>query len=1081
MLTDNDFKDFIISVQVESDNNGGYKFAPVNAENCHQKILAADPWVNNFIVAPGQNHQKTVDNLTITITEVPNFGELLKFIRRRGIAGEKFREEAKTQFEAHFEGGKYPEPVLTALRTKLPIMGSAPWQQILLDAQRDNQRRHSVFEYLMKPPLPQRQPIRLVLFGDPGIGKSDLLRYVASECARNFAYVPFYIDLSACKDKDKDINKYIEIQAKKIDNNADVDSLLDRGDFLLLFDSLDSVGWNAPLFKSIELFCKRKNKCQIIFSCDSQKGNEYLGLTGNYQLSIINGLPLHVRQQIISDLEEGQAALFNFLKRDVGIARLFANPAFFKSLKESIQKCNNPETLVKKWDQLTALFEQALDGHEPECTSDALKSDLIALANEKLKRVFKDITCLKLPNKKNDKVRAVLIGNKILIRTSGGSGYRFSTPSFLAYFATKSLLEPKHKKALDTFLNSPGEDLALEITVPDNKTGNPEDTFGQNTIPESGHRKALENFLDQLSRLADDASSREIFSFLYVNGKIKEDLIISLLDPEKDDVFLHRSTLAIKCLQQDDSILGHLKDKFEVAAKKLIALWNTSDQDFQIEADYLSEAIINLKSLKPGLVERGFESNLIDLSEWYGEYIGEVGLSKIQTKETLETITSSTEDILKLQESLKKIYVFDLSLDPNQQSSILNFLSNTDLELESLDVLLKTKLDDEVKKEAIKRLEKQLKYPDSDNIRQKTESRIREEFEKVCKVITRLGFEQAGAEDIISNLFTFDNADSIVNRSWLGIELAQYYNLMEFQPECRETILSGLGELHKNKNYRAFIKGAATELFKNTIDTKDNPKDNQRPGPYNNAYKVRQELALYIWSDLSEKSQEVLPPEFNLRLTQSSVVVENLLIELSTRHNYNIGKDLIERIKLVLLGAPEIDEISRKLLLVYTYGDSMVGERILQIIREGLGDSAKGKIKKKLQKQLNKPFGDDEREVTAKYLELYTVINDTKKQEDLKDTIEKMLALINDGKVSDEVLRKVKNITLLLEKNANLQPAQMEELVNKIVNIESTEKVINSFTHQLDKSGFRFRIYQENGTNKISAKYNDFKKITLNA
>jgi hypothetical protein len=218
-------------------------------------------------------------------------------------------------------------------------------------------------------------------------------------------------------------------------------------------------------------------------------------------------------------------------------------------------------------------------------------------------------------------------------------------------------------------------------------------------------------------------------------------------------------------------------------------------------------------------------------------------------------------------------------------------------------------------------------------------------------------------------------------------------------------------------------------------------------------------------------------------LTQSSVVVENLLIELSTRHNYKIGKDLIERIKLVLLGATEedIDEISRKLLLVYTYGDSMVGERILQIIREGLGDSAKGKIIKKLQKQLNKPFGDDEREVTAKYLELYTVINDTKKQEDLKDTIEKMLALINDGKVSDEVLRKVKNITLLLEKNANLQPAQMEELVNNIVNIESTEKVINSFTHQLDKSGFRFRIYQENGANKISAKYNDFKKITLNA
>lgn len=1073
MLTDNDLKDFIISVQFESNNNGGYEFAPVKADNCHQKILAADPWVNNFIVAPKQSHKKV--NVGINITEVSSFQELLDFIRSRSITSNELREEAKRQFEAHFTG-KYPEPVLTALRTKLPLMGPASWQQTLSDAQRSNPRRHSVFEYLMKPSFQQRQPIRLVLFGDPGIGKSDLLRYVASECARNFEYVPLYIDLSDCK------TKYIELclkkRAEEIDQKADVQSLLERGDLLLLFDGLDSVGCNTSLFRSIELFSNREKKCQIIFSCDTQMGNDYLKLTGNYQLLIINGLPIHAQHQVISNLDEDQKALFNSLKRDVGIARLCANPEFLESLKESIQRCDNPRDLVRKWDQLTALFKRALDGHETDLKT--LDSSLIKLANGKLKRVFNKMTDLQTCKRKNDKARAVLTGNKILIRSSGDSGYRFSTPSFLAYFATKSLLD--HKNALDTFLTSPGEDLALEISRLYNKSGNSNDTSEQEELPESGHRKALENFLDPLSRLADDASSREIFTFLYVNGKIGIDLIASLLDPEKDDVFLHRSTLAIKCLQQGGSIPGRIKSVFEDAAKKLIALWNTSDQDFQIEADYLSEAIINLKSLEPGLVERGFENNLKDLSKLYGEDIGEVGLSETQTIETLQTITGSIKDIPKLQESLKKVYIFDLSLNPNQQRSILGFLSDTDLELESLDLLLKIKLNDHVKEEAIEMLKKRLENPDGDNIRQKTESRIREELEKACKVITRLGFEQAKAEEIILTLLSTEKTDLKFKRSWLAIELAQYYNLMEFRPECRETILSGLGELLKNENYRAFVKAAATELYKKTIDTNETP----RPGPYNNAYKVRQELALYIWSDLSEKSQEDLLPKFDLRWTQSSDVVDKLLIESSTRQNYKSGKDLIEIIKLVLEKAtdPEIDEISRKLLLVYTYGDSMVGERIHRIIQEGTGDYEKSKkFNQKLRTQLEKLIENDnpsQPELTAKYIELSTVLNDSKTEVDLNDIIGKMLALLNDGEVSNEVLRRVKNITLLLEKNANLLPAQMEQLLNKIVNIDDPGKIVNSFTHQLDKAGFRFRIYPENDKNKISAKYNNFKKITLN-
>ena len=520
-LTDQDFEQFIISAQVVKEDGAGYHFAPVASEKFDLKIKAAYGIVQNFIVHPDQLGWTSATTTFINIEKKKDLPELVEYIRSHNVAGEKFRERAIAEFESRFPDGNYPELFLTPLPDILSVMSPVAWQQILSEVQ--NSTTRSLFEYLLKPSSEQRPVARMVVFGDPGIGKSDLLKYVGYVCAKNHSFVPLYIDFSACKHHD--FNSLIAEQVKLIDKKANIDALLERRDFLLLLDGLDSVGSQSELGKGIQKFSSLHNQCHIIISCDLQNGNSYLAITENYNLALINGLSLATQFKMVEKLNDDQRTLFKSLHQDAGIAQLCANPAFLVSFIEGINQCDNLRMLQTKWSQMEGLFSVALSAQGENYPSKKLQQELVNLAERKLIRVFPSLPGVQ--SSEGDKSNLKILADaKILLRSQDDNDdYRFSTPSFLAFFAAKSLL--KNESALIEFLKTP------------------------------------------LSQLADDPSSRELFVFLHVNGKIPLEKLENLLDLEQDDVYLHRSTLAIKCLQQKETSIP--ASNFQATAEKVIS------------------------------------------------------------------------------------------------------------------------------------------------------------------------------------------------------------------------------------------------------------------------------------------------------------------------------------------------------------------------------------------------------------------------------------------------------------------------------------------------------------------------------
>jgi len=1014
-LTDQDFEQFIISAQVVKDDGGGYHFAPVASEKFDLKIIAAYGIVQNFIVHPDQLGWTPATTTFINIEKKKDLPELVEYIRGHNVAGEKFRERAIEEFESRFPDGNYPELVLTPLPDILSVMSPVAWQQILSEVQ--NSYTRSLFEYLLKPSSEQRSVARMVVFGDPGIGKSDLLKYVGYVCAKNHSFVPLYIDFSACKHHD--FNSLIAEQAKLIDKKANIDALLERRDFLLLLDGLDSVGSQSELGKGIQIFSRLHNQCHIIISCDVQNGNSYLAITENYTLTLINGLSLATQFKMVEELSDDQRGLFKSLRHDAGIAQLCANPAFLVPFIEVINQCDNLRALQTKWSQMEVLFSIALSAQGGFYPSEKLQRELVNLAERKLIRVFPRLPGIQ--NSAGDKNNLrILADAKILIRSQeDNDDYRFSAPSFLAFFAAKSLL--KNENALIDFLKTP------------------------------------------LSQLADDPTSRELLVFLHVNGKIPREMLENLLDLEQDDVYLHRSALAIKCLQQKKEF-SIPASNFEAAAEKVISLWKTSG--FPIQSDFLFEAIVNIKLHAPNLIEKNifgetgeFDAISQELFEHYSNGPGRINLPKSPDP-------TNSRDTFKVLESLRWIKDFNITLDTNGQKRLLEYLSTWTLEFNALAVLLTTTLTKNSRLEAIRLLVEKLQKPVQRNINE-----IIQELQMVCEVLGNLGFSTAQAQQEILKIFSKEISESRDSTqafpwdTWLVIELAKYYDLDQFERECREKILEVLKNPPRTGQLEGYVKDAASLMFKKTCN-----------------YEIRKQLAQVIWSDTSEKEPIVEPGT-----TEPSYLVEEIVTRIDV-----VGEEiLLEKIKAILeKSTSEAKTLTEKLILTFFYGNAITRRRILTIFSgvriKSIGDEPMERLKTLIIETHSK------RKDATDFIWLYSVLI----EKVVDDTPTGVLQVVNEilskkckedpvnleseeNANCDELVAIAKNITLALERNARFEPILID-IVKQIVEYEGAKHVISPFTHQLDKAGFRFSILTKNGIQEISTEYNDFRRITLN-
>lgn len=1034
-LTDQDFIDLIISAAI--DKQGNFCFAPVFDGSLSTKVQAASEYVHNFIVAEKQLINSLISSYQINIEKFSELPQLVDFIQSRNKAGKTFREKAVGDFYARFSDGEYPEPRLTSLVGKLDLMSPIAWQQLLFKAQYDNPQTHLTFEYLMKPISSGENAQRLVFLGEPGIGKSDLLRFIAATCAENFSHIPVYIDLSEYR-----LNDFISILeqcTRKIDNQCRLDSLINRGDLLLLLDGLDSINPKSPLYKSLKIFNNLNKRCHILLSCDKDSGYKYLDLIGNYQLTLLNGLSLPDQQKFVkAKLDEQQQVLFDSLRQDDVFLRLCANPSFLSLFLTAIMECDDLEDLQTKWDQLDFFLSHALKGHNFD--EKTLRAELTYLSAQILiihfPEQFSTVKPLKKPNKT---LRKLLSEINILVRNpdSQDQDYHFSNPTFFAYFATKFLL--KNPKALSYLLNP-------------------------------------SNLEDLLYSFANDPLLRELFLLLFVNDKIPPDWVKDLLSSEKDDRFLHRITLGIKVLSQQRNLLQtepEIKSLFDCSVKKFLEIWENAK--FSFKSDHLWTAIKDIALLYPELIAKFILPSADGVVEIESdEVITKIANLSVLKEDTLVLYlgvnTTITRYVLNLLKNLTT------KMDIKTQERVLDFLANPQYEFEVLTLLGRSSLIIDQKTEAIKLLTQMIENP-ARNLIQKTDKTQKQELELTCAALAHLELDIKIAQEVICNLLTSERSEHIngkqstpFDRTWLAIELAQYCDLSKFTIQVRELILLEMGKLSNKVGFLEFTKNAAARMFENTKD-----------------FKTRETLASIIWFTPAKPKIPVKLSEILHSLTHTEILewlvpdnweiviedektLQNLFIELCTRKGEVAINVLDVTVMSLLAGAKqsEVTEIIKRLLKFYFYGTLIEKERILRILSEVPSKSVGSEVVNRLQNYI-KEKTDSETEISDDVLKLYvkfsTFANNT-----WSNLIYRILEdrILNSGAYETEFVSLGKDLVLNQLQFLHEGKNKLQNLIEVIANNDKNSLVNDPFYCQVDKAGFRFWSTDNGDQEKIN-------------
>lgn len=1013
-LKTSDFQNIIVSAAI-TEEDGKFRFTGVSHTSLSKKVSACRGY--NFIVS---NNQRISPPGSEGVYKVEGLEQLVNFIFQRNEDAAPFRDIAA---KLMLSKSLHPELFLTELPSPISMMSPMAWKSFLF-GNRDGNKR-SAFEYLMKPATEEsNQGARLVVLGEPGSGKTYLLNYIAYVCSENYSFVPLLVDLEVYSGDEC----FVEVLGAGIktivDDKLNVSDLVDRGDFLLLVDGLSALPEKSKLFKSLIAFLKRNPRCSAIISCDTNLACNYLEGTGQFQHTIINGLPLKVQSQLAgTELHtSAEKELFSAYQRDSAFVRLSGNPSFFKNILHCVQRCDNPGRHKDYSGRIENFLNYALTGLSIEKTK--LEDTLKMLAKNQLEEL---LGSKPTPFPKDDtsflNACNLLMEIGLLQRSHADpeQSFQFSTASFFAFFAYKQAL---NSGDIDKVINIFGfSDIEVLLSV-----------FSSHTLL----RELVVILAQQYGYLVDWAEK--------------------LLSKETDDFFLHRRTLGIKCVREFPMLLDNqeIKARCEAAANTLLDFWIKAEY-FMIEG-HLYDAIIDISFVFPDLFKkkvRAAKSNdqKNSIFERVQQFAGRVDIRGIGP------VADNPIDEIKLdiKESLILMKLLCLNPDSSEQKAVLDLLGNEEWDLELLDFLGAVKFDDRVLKSLsvyFDQLDQQIKDAKEKNDGNKAKIYLKKVI-LTCRALGYQNLRTIEAQELVSRMFNM-NLPKLTERrfmDWAVIEISQYYDIRSFGFAIVNRLISKLGQFVLDDQLSGDAKLAATRMFAHTKD-----------------YDIRSRLASITWH-----STAYLPQKPALKLSDAIAFLQNgnaliyvskyedisieidsldgLYAEISTRGDY-AENDIIYLTRLALSNSSA--RIVKDLTKLFIVGNMRIRKRILEAFSEAHLQSVGGDTVKCLNESICNTYHKHQT-INKDDLQLYVRLTSVTAD----DNFGKVLGIINswldETQCKDpETIVIVQKLILNTFKWDFFDDHDLRGLVENLANSADNDLTLKPFFYQLDKKGYRF-------------------------
>jgi hypothetical protein len=331
-----------------------------------------------------------------------------------------------------------------------------------------------------------KENLRLMIKGEPGAGKSMLLKYLALSYAQGKLEnlsdrpVPIFIELSSLSDPNLTVDKIQEKLVEICKNNsfpkADrfISQGLKNGNLMLLFDGLDEVKIiiRPHIIECLKSFLKRHEKCRAIITCRTAIYNDEFFHDVNKTLEITRFNDLQIKRFLSAwQLQMPNGKSVERLIKNLGdrprimelaknplmltiIAYLYTNIPDFdlpysraefytkatNILLESNDKIKNISTDYDANDKRQILQHLALYAQN---TTNYKQQDRRSITYiEVRQQVKKVLVSLDIEPKQSESILDEIVKRSgLLLRIDGGQRYQFAHQSLQEYFVATALVD----------------------------------------------------------------------------------------------------------------------------------------------------------------------------------------------------------------------------------------------------------------------------------------------------------------------------------------------------------------------------------------------------------------------------------------------------------------------------------------------------------------------------------------------------------------------------------------------------------------------------------------------------------------
>jgi len=599
-LTDQDLQGIAIIAQITRDQSG-YKFSPIADASISNKVKIINNYVGAVVLANGQVGVTRSSERRVNLHNVENIEQLLGILEIYSNKRQPFIKAAEDDYLSIVGNALSEKELLIGERID-PSQGSIVSFKdpaFSLDGESNILRLRSVFEFLEKYEGLKTEPVRLLLVGEPGSGKSHFLVDIAYRIAKENTFIPLRVKLddSLALNCENNFTQFINERVELIKANSDkFTDILGQGNLVLLIDGIGVLRSGSKLATSLVDFVKRNPKCGVIFVAEPQEEVYLKTKINSLKTCYLKSLNEREQTELLeSSLRETQLGVSRKLRANSTLRQLLGNPYFIWRTKDFVQELDAEPNdissiftdffshLLNKYtnrnDLITLADESAFMLLQEACNSNV--SDSRTFTKDELDQFLHNNNSVAKVDNENtiDRLVEEKILTKVIVKFS--PVYKFQGASILSFFASRYLLA---KTAKDPYSNW----IELQPFFPTNWS--------------------FSNLIDWLSL---SETFGETLVFLCLGMCKDQDLVSELLDPAKDDIFHHRSCLAMACLRHNAGLLSHLdgetRTKVDEASKTLSK--HFLQEDFWLSGHIL-EGIRNIVLFNPEFV-----SSLMDFSD----------------------------------------------------------------------------------------------------------------------------------------------------------------------------------------------------------------------------------------------------------------------------------------------------------------------------------------------------------------------------------------------------------------------------------------------------------------------------------